>query len=344
MLSNRLFYNNFSGGARAADLMSGADGALSINGTTVNIAAGSIKRYSSISIINNGQLVIQGFSTYGTGNPGHLPTLIGCSGNCTINTGGKIVATDNAGDPDDFYGSVSYSALTVPFDSAVNPVSYTREGGGGGAGGETGGYGTIYGSDVAHGLGPYNTGHGGGGAGYVDGGNTTDAEDWGVSGAGADSSEFPGQAGLSFGNAPGSTGNIGIGGENGGGVSVGGGGSGGVRGLSGGAVYLQIAGTATIDANTIDVRGSNGGNGGDGGIAESPDDAEYGGGGGGGACGGSGGYVWIRYKTGSVNASAAQVTGGVGGIGGVGGLGDNPGTNGLSASDGTIGGSSIATY
>jgi hypothetical protein len=334
----------------SADLLSGADGALSINGTSVHIAAGSIKRYSSISIINNGELVIDGWNIYGSSNPGHLPTLIGCSGNCTINTGGQIVAIDNAGDTTEFYGDFDYSADTVPFDSALTPITYTRFGGYGGIGGESGGYGTIYGSDVEYGSGPYPTGHGGGGSGGYDGGNTTDAADWGVSGYGGDSANNNGAtSGVTGFSVNGGTG---VGGEVGSGMSVGAGGSGGSRGLSGGAVFLQVAGVATISASTIDVSGSNGGNGGDGGSASTTDDGAIGGGSGGGGAGGSGGYAWIYYKSGmgsSVNASAVITTAGVGGLTGVGGIAYDgtylsDGYGGANGSDGVEGGSTIATY
>lgn len=341
----------FSFWKSGADLMSGADGALSLNGTILFIPAGSIKRYSSISIINNGELVIQGYDTYGTSNPGYLPTLIGCSGNCTINTGGKISAQDNAGALDDYYGDTDYSAPTVPFDSALTPITYTRFGGVGGFGGETGGWGTLYGTDVEYGSGPKPTGHGGGGAGYDDGGNTQDNSLWGISGEGGNTGNGNGRSGgvSSFG----SNGTVGNGGEVGTGDSIGGGGSGGARGLSGGCVYLQVAGVANIDANSINVSGSNGGNGGDGGAASTPDGNEVGGGAGGGAAGGSGGYGIIRYKSGmgsSVSVSAVTVTGGTGGVSGAGGICSQMGisyADGYPGSDGPAGvdgASDIATY
>jgi hypothetical protein len=334
----------------SADLMSGADGALSINATAAYINAGDIKRYSSISIINGGALIIRGY-TYGVNN-GELPTLIGCSGNCTIQAGSSIKATDNAGDPDEFYGDFDYSAPVIPFDCVVSPVSYTRFGGVGGQGGETSGYGTIPGSDVEWGSGPYPTGNGGGGAGYTDGGNTSDANEWGDAGAGGDSTASSGTGGP-YHPVDGfsSNGFVGYGGEVGTGISVGGGGSGALRGISGGAIYIQIGGTASIPANSINVFGAEGGIGGDGGIASTGDDVSLGGGGGGGGAGGSGGYVWIRYKSGTVNASAVVLTGGVGGAGGLGGWADplSPfgyadGLPGNSGSNGVDGTSDIATY
>lgn len=330
------------------DLMSGADGALSINGTAVYINAGDIKRYSSISIINGGALIIRGYD-YDVNN-GEIPTLIGCAGNCTIASGGQISATGNAGDPAEFYGDFDYSAPVIPFDCVVSPVSYTRFGGYGGAGGESGGWGTIYGIDETW-LG-YPTGNGGGGAGYTDGGSTSDGNPWGDAGYGGDSSISSGIGGPYHPvDGFGSNGFIGYGGEVGSGTSVGGGGSGALRGLSGGAIYIQIGGTASIAANSFLVYGMDAGGGGDGGAASTPDADSYGGGGGGGGKGGSGGFVWIRYKSGTVNVAAVNYVGGVGGVGGLGGVADpsSPfgyadGFPGETGADGDPGGESIATY
>lgn len=328
--------------------MSGSDGALSLNGTVAFIAAGAIKRYSSISIINSGELVIQGFTTYGLSNPGYAPTIIGCLGNCTINTGGKIYVNDNAGAPGDYYQDTNYSASTIPFDCVVNPITYTRFGAYGGYGGEAAGWGSIPGSDYVP------TGHGGGGSGYYDGGSVDTAYDWGGSGYGS-ASGTQGQVGPTYpdGYDFGSNGFAGNGGENSGGPSVGGGGSGGLRGLSGGALVLQVGGISNIDSGVIIATGSDGGVGGNGGTCSSPDDAGYAGGGGGGGAGGGGGYVWIRYKaTGStVSATAVVYTAGSGGLAGVGGVaspgspgGDNDGYAGQDGSPGLDGSSDITTY
>lgn len=336
-----------------ADLESGVDGPLSINGGVAFIDAGDIKRYSSMLIINSGELVVRGWTTYGILNPGNIPTLIGCQGNCTINTGGKITAVDNAGDEIDFYGDVDYSAPVVPFDAVVNPITYTRFGSFGGAGGETGGAGTFPGADSAiFGPGMNPTGHGGGGAGSTDGRNTTDVHDWGDSGDGGNSTAGLGPTGIwpALSNFS-SAGVSAYGGEVGVGDSIGDGGSGGLRALSGGAIYLQIGGTANIDANSIDVTGSTGGNGGNGGYASTPVGSSIGGGGAGAGAGGSGGYGWIRYSNGTVNASAVNYSGGLGGTGGLGGIADplSPfgAADGFPGSDGGVGsdgGSSIATY
>lgn len=332
----------------SADLLSGADGVLSLNATSINIAAGSIKRYSSISLINAASINITGFPTHGASNPGYAPTLIGCSGNCTIDASSSINAAQiNAGESDDYNADTTYSAATVPFDAAINPISYDRFGGYGGNGGETGGWGYTFGYDIGVGPDVLPTGHGGGGSGYADGGNTTSDQLWGTSGYGAESTAagqtsyvYPTSVGF------GASGSDGAGGEVGGGISVGGGGSGGLRGLSGGAVFLQIAGTASI-TGTIDISGQSGGNGGAGGVASSPDNGAYGGGGGGGGAGGSGGYAWIYYKSGSVAASILINGGGGGGSGG-GGLADGPapveGFTGTYGTDGLDGGSTVATY
>lgn len=333
----------------SADLLSGADGALSLNGTTAYIDAGDIKRYSSISIINSGQLVIRGYSYYGTANPGHLPTLIGCQGNCTINTAGQIIAQDNIGPATYFYGDKNIPASTVPFDAAIASIAYDRMGGYGGNGGETGGYGTIPGYDTGYGPDGAPTGHGGGGAGANDGSVCSDGFDWGVSGTGADSTTQTAPSGMvAIIDGFSVNGADGLGGEVGSGVSVGGGGGGGTRAYSGGAVFLQIGGVATIDTGSIALMGSDGGQGGMGGQSDSPDDASYAGGGGGGGYGGSGGYGWIYYKSGSVAADAVWVSGGIGGAGGASGIAYGPypvgGYPGDGGGVGVDGGFTIATY
>lgn len=341
-----LHFKEISSGA---DLMSGSDGALSLNGTTAYIDAGNIKRYSSISIINNGKLVVRGYSVYQATNPGYLPTLIGCQNNCTINTGGQIIAIDNAGDDLSFYGDATYSAPVIPSDCAVPSISYTRYGSFGGNGGETGGFGTNAGYDEV--WPPYfnPTGHGGGGAGFTDGGITQNDYAWGSSGAGAASGNQPAVDGL-YPNISGfgASGTAGLGGEVATGDSVGGGGAGGLRGISGGCVYLQIGGVASVAASSIDLRGSPGGNGGAGGLGYTLAGTAIGGGGGGAGAGGSGGTGIIRYKSGTVSGSAVLYTGAAGGIGGAGGpdltlMGQDgyPGQDGNMGSDG---GSDIAVY
>lgn len=333
----------------SADLLSGANGSLSLNATTATINAGDIKRYSSISLTNSAILYVLGYNTYGAANPGHLPTIIGCAGNCTIDATSQITAAGtNAGLAADFYGDTEYSAATIPFDAALNPISYYRMGGYGGYGGETGGFTTLPGNDLTYGASGAPTGHGGGGSGYVDGGNTTDDQPWGTSGYGADSiaSGSPTPYAYPAANGFGGEGSPGAGGETGTGISVGGGGAGGLRGLSGGAIFLQVAGTANI-TGTIDVSGTNGGPGGGGGLADTSDSEAYGGGGGGGGAGGSGGYVWIYYKTGTVTPTI-NANGGTGGHGGAEGIAYGPfAVNGYAGSagvDGLAGGSIIAAY
>jgi hypothetical protein len=337
--------NAASLGPPAPDLLSGADGALSLNGTTAYIDAGDIKRYSSMSIINNGQLIVRGYSLGFYVNNGSSPTAIGCSGNCTINTGGKIVVKENALEPDDFGGPHTFN-LSLPWDSAVATASYSITQNLGGYGGETNGGGGIGGSDYA------TTGHGSGAGALNNGGNADTIEDWGVSGYGGDGTaaglggggSWPVSSGFSF------TGEFGTGGETGSGISVGGGGAGGGRGAHGGCLYLQVEGTLSVNGVVIDASGSNGGVGGEGGAADTPDDFSFGGGSGGGGAGGSGGKVIVRYKLGAFVSGNCNVAAGVGGVAGNPGIGiDNgfgaaDGLPGGSGSNGNAGSTDIATY
>lgn len=324
------------------DLMSGADGDLTINGTASYVTAGSIKRYNNLTIINGGALVITGFYHTGGGsgsyptNDGRLPTIIGVAGTCTIDSTSSIDATDNAGKEDHYYEDQTYTATTVPYDCAVAVVSYVRYGGIGGAGGESGGSGAIFGYDL------YPTGHGGGGAGATDGGETSDAFPWGQAGYGGASGTY----GITNGYSPydygfSVNGAIGVGGEVISGPSFGGGGAGGVRGLSGGAVLLQV--NVAAITGVINIFGADAGNGGNGGVANSGDDESYGGGPGGGGAGGSGGYFWGRYKSGTFTPSIND-SGGLGGLAGTPGSASNPGYDGTPGADGETGGYSIATY
>jgi hypothetical protein len=324
------------------DLMSGADGALVVNGVFSSINAGDIKRYSSISIINNGVLQILGAQTLGLGvNNGTTPTIIGCSGNCTINTGGAIEIVENAASTENgAAGGVTFSAPVVPFDSVVNPIEYYAEymyGGGGGEGHLFGG------NDYVP------TGGGGGGGSSSEGGNSYTSF-WGYAGSGSDGS-YAGVGGVGFSPADGfsANGTNGIGGEGPTGVSDGGGGGGGVRAISGGMLYLQVAGTLTVSGTVIYAQGGTGGNGGNGGISDSGDDDSYGGGGGGGGAGGNGGCITVRYKSGAFAAGNVFVVGGNGGIGGTGGIASGSfytrdGLDGGSGVSGTNGVIDIATY
>ncbi len=332
-------------GPPPADLLSGADGALSLNGTTDYIDAGDVKRYSSISIINNGELVIRGYSLGFYTNDGTSPTAIGCAGNCTINTGGKITVKQNALALDDFGGPHTYS-LSLPADAAIPTASFSITQNAGGYGGESNGGGGIGGFDYA------NTGHGSGAGGVTNGANADTIDPWGVSGAGGDGTAYGlGGGGLNvLGSGFSMNGLDGTGGETSGENSYGGGGSGGTRGASGGCVYLQVAGTLSVSGVVIDASGSNGGDGGIGGAASSDGYYASGGGGGGGGAGGSGGKVIVRYKLGSFASGNCNVAGGTGGAGGAPGEGFDTGGgasfgyNGNTGDNGNAGSTDIATY
>jgi hypothetical protein len=327
--------------------MSGADGPLSINGTTVYINAGDTKRYSSISIINGGSLYVRGFNELGPEtNPGTQPVLIGCSGNCTINTGGTIAAVDNGllNTDQPGYGA-TYTKTPVPFDCVYGPVSYSVFGGEGGAGGNNVGYGGGNDTDSFW-------GHGGGGAGYGNGANTFDDVGWGQSGQGADSgtNEFGGSSVGPYYNGYSAMGQTGGGGETSGQDSYGAGGSGGVRGVSGGCIYLQVGGTISVSGVVLLAHGNTGGDGGTGGVAQTDlPNFSIGGGGGGAGTGGCGGTIIVRYKSGSITSANCDVTAGATGSGGLGGaatggLGNAPGDPGGTASASSDGLVDIATY
>lgn len=335
----------------------GADGALSINGTTVNLAAGSLKDYSSISIINNGILEVVNDPAF-ENNDGSLPTIIGCSGNCTINTGGLIRLRQNAGVR---YSSTSATVSTTPpAGASVTPVSYSYTTSFGGSGGETGGY---YSGSANPGADSSQNGCGGGGAGGgndgsgtppgEDGGNTGDDFGWGKSGFGATGSAGGGDISGAdcYGSLP-QSGSVGSGGETAP-IGIGGGGSGATRGYHGGCLYLQVAGTISVTAATvvIDASGTDGGTGGDGapGGDGGTSDIGSGGGGGGGGAGGSGGAIIVRYKSGTFTSSNCNVAAGSGGTGGIAGIGAGvsisvDGTPGAAGSDGSTGSTNIASY
>jgi hypothetical protein len=326
----------------------GADGALSINGTTVNINAGDVKDYSSISIINNGILNVRGYASLGFGtNNGTAVTIIGCSGNFTVNTGGVIRLIEDACGPSDVVSGSSYNA-TSPAGAVVTTPSYTAHIASGGTGG-TSGIWPFPGSDAG------GVGHGGGGSGYDSGGNSSSGT-WGTSGAGSSYGSDGGIFGGPAGHKPnvagfattGGGGGYGEAGE-GYGEGFGGGGAGGVRGRNGGCLYLQVAGTVSVSGVVINASGGNGGGGGAGGGANSADYGYgYGGGGGAGGAGGGGGKVIVRYKLGSIVSGNINVAGGSGGPGGAGGTDDggggNHGTAGNPGTNGTNGSTDIATY
>lgn len=328
---------------QAATWPTGADGALSINGTNVNLAAGSIKDYSSISIINNGTLTLINSLP---SNVGTIPTIIGCSGNLTINTGGKIIGrcAVGAAQMSAPYTNQTFTN-TVPAGGAVSSVSFDyffKPGGAGGAAAISfGGAAAVY-------------GHGGGGAGDGDGGPSeavgAPTTEWGKSGNGApdNQNETP-QIGISaYPNVFGNSGTQGESVEGNGGVTIGGGGAGGTRGMGGNCLYLQVAGTVSVSGVVISLFGGFGGDGGNGGLSFDPTGFAYAGGGGGGGAGGNGGKFICRYKSGSITGANVSVVAGAAGSGGPGGVGEGAiptnGDDGIAGTDGDNGTTDIATY
>ena len=337
------------GALAAPSWPSGADGALSINGTVTTLLAGSIKDYSSISIINNGELRI--YSDLTISNGGNVPTIIGCSGNCTINTGGKITATRNAM-PINTSTVQNYTySENLPDGAPLASVSYTVAIGEGGTGGDSGNPTYFGGVSGASGW-----GHGGGAAGAEDGYSPTTGSGWGVSGDGGyELVNMTPTSGVNpylngFG-APGNVGEYSFEGDDFFNV-YGGGGSGGVRGYNGGCFALIVAGTLSVSGVVFDVSGSEGGPGGVGGDAEAMVGEAIGGGGGGAGAGGNAGKVYIRYKSGSASAANCNLAGGTNGVGGLGGTGfgsplpggDINGFAGANGESGNIGTSDIASY
>lgn len=330
-------------GATVITWPTGTDGPLSINGTNINLPAGSIKNYSSISIINNGTLTITNSLP---SNVGCIPTIIGCSGNLTINTGGKIIGRSAAGATQ---MSAPYTnqtfTNTVPAGGAISSVSFDYFFKPGGAGGDassgSGGAALVY-------------GHGGGGAGDGNGGNSvavgTPSTEWGKSGDGAPDNQFGNSA---FGTPayPSSFGAMGSPGEaqeGTGGITIAGGGAGGTRGLGGNCLYLQVAGVVSVSGVVINLFGGFGGDGGNGGTAIDFTGSAAGGGGGGGGSGGNGGKFICRYKSGSITGANVSVVAGAAGNGGPGGVGEgivpSTGNDGIAGTGGDNGTTDIATY
>lgn len=305
---------------------SGSDGALSIGAAqNVNISAGSIKNYSSITIAATGTLTI-------TGTPSAV-TIIGCAGD--FNNLGSIIGTDNG----DWGRPLSYSK-TAP-DGQV--ITYAPNGGNGGDGGSD-----YFGSGETSSSG---FGNGGGGSAGEPGGSGVGASNL-LSGEGAKGT--PDTAANAVGVAPYSA--IGNNGLTSSATSnpafgfiSGSGASGASRARCGQIVYFNIAGNV-ISAGTINFSGSAGAKGGKGGsTAAITTDPSGGAGGGGGSAGGFGGKVVFRvHGTGSGTLAAAiNVTGGAAGTGGDPGTGGTFGGSGFSGNNGDIGAngvSSVTTY
>lgn len=309
----------------AVSFPSGVDGALSINGTTTTLAAGSLKDYSSISIINGGKLNI-------TGTTG-LWTKLGCAGNFTIDGTSSIVCQTN-GNPD----AATITDIT-PDGHALSYSYVTNNGGLGGA--------SIFGGD-----GPPDPGFGNGTGGQAAG--TPGDPDENGSGSGGDGSNhagpIPGGAGVAIYGVIGNDGSSGGGGISVIGEVVGGGGGGGTRGKHGGGLSITVAGTVSLAAGAIiSVVGQAGGGGGAGVVTNDfggscENDA---GGGGGGGAGGSGGKIDFRWK--SIGTTPTTTFCKVnGGAGGAGGLSDQStgfgGTSGIDGDAGNTGSFILSTF
>lgn len=280
------------------------DGALTINGTTTHLAAGSVKKYSSISITNSGILQIDG---------GNAWTIIGNCGAFTLSTSGKILINDGTN-----IGGTFTATVPTPDNTALSFTVATTVGGQGG--------------DSDPGVaGQPSSGNGGGGAG------SGDAQDANSTDGGNGSDGFPIAAGGAGAHI---YGNSGTNGANG--LDTGGGGGGGSSGQNGSALYLKIAGAVTDDGSgLISCRGSAGGNGGTGGNGTANFGAGGGGGGGGGNGGKC--IVKTRVgQTISSTVSATAGTAGTGGAMGIGG-GSN-GNNGTAGTNGSNGTTSVTNY
>lgn len=287
----------------------GKDGALLIDGTQVDLPAGSVKDYSSISIINGGVL---NFLAGGAWN------IIGCKGAFTFTDGSIITGFDG------HHHGGTFTA-TAPDGTAL---SYTIPASGSAGNGGVGGDGSF------SGLGLLGSGGGGGGGGDSDGNPGTLTG--GGKGGDSDSGTTLGGSGGAVYDDTGSDGEFNPA------VLAAAGGGGGAQGNNGQGLYFKLAGTVTVDASSyIYVSGDGGGGGGNG-----ADGINYGGGGGGGGNGGSGGKIIIKTK-GTTYPKPGQVTanrgsGGDGGLGGLGGLIN--GEDGSGGSEGTDGTVSLSTF
>lgn len=287
----------------------GSNGPLVLNGTTLNLPAGSIKDYKGVSLINGAVLNIL---------PGTGWTAIGCFGNFTVDATSRIKLNNC----ETIFGA---NLTAIAPDKTV----LTRA------------YGAVYGGDAGAAgdgtAGGAGTGtHGGGGGGGSGAGNNSDNINGGLGGGGGGDSGPGGDGGI----GPGGNGVAGADGSSNGGHSVGGGGGGGAPGFHGGSLYLKVTGTISVSGVNFEAIGGDAGNGADGGGAGDPTGSSFGGGGGGGGTGGSGGTFKIRYKLGSVSGANCNVGFGAAGIAGNGG-GHGPdmggGADGLPGNDGSPG-------
>lgn len=270
----------------------GTDGALNIVALqTVNLAAGSVKDYSSITILPGGILNITGSS--------NSPTIIGCLGN--FNNLGTIQGID-----DGRWGQPLLYSGVAPDSHAIR---YSPSSGNGGNAGGNASYSGGY----------SNYGNGGGGGGASNGSAAT--ANGGGNGAAGTGVAYAGPGGANFSSIGGAGGGYNSQVING----YGGGGGGASRGQNGQVVYFNVKGNI-INAGTMLFKGADAGAyGGSGGYCTSG----YGGGGGGGSAGGFGGYVCFRVHgmgsgtlaAGIIVNGGSQGSGGTGGHGGGGGGG-----------------------
>jgi hypothetical protein len=304
----------------------GSDGPLAVtDGSTVHIGHVN-KDYSSIDLENGSQLVV---------DPGSGWVNICVSGNVTITTGATIVA-DNSESiwGTDYLGLGEYLSNVAPDLSLHQNLYFANFGGDGGESGNA----------VQGGLGSTSPSGGGGGGPAFDG--TVLAGGDGYQGSSCDSgSNQQGLGGLAPG-LPGTnaldfscTGFLG--------TQTGPGGGGGAWGYNGGAVYLKVLGTLTVDAGVVafSSNGQDGGIGGDGATISTVGGAAYGGGGGGGGSGGDGGTFVIAYHAGSADATNVSVNHGLGAIGGAGAFASTgSGVDGGTGNDGQDGSSNFSTF
>lgn len=257
----------------------GVDGALLINGTTFNLASGSVKDYSSITIINGGILNIVGSDA--------AWVVLGCHGACTIDATSRV----------QYYGFdsvlIAYPTSgpftkTAPNGKALS-YSLTMGGGGNGGNGHPGNP-PVFSS--LGGLAAY--GNGGGGAASQTGGHDqSDGRDAILleGGQGGDGDQTGAAGAVTLGASGDSAPPDFFGSPDG---SYGPGGGGGYRGYAGGGIYFKILGVFTL-LGTIDVSGGAGGPGGSGADAiDSPQ--AFGGSGGGGGSGGPAGSIVLDYN------------------------------------------------
>lgn len=309
----------------APSFPTGKDGPLLINGTTTNLAAGTTKDYSSVTIINGGKLNYTGTSG--------LWSILGCSGTFTIDATSSIVCQTN--------GDGTSGTITGVTPSG-HLLSYSYSTNNGGLGGES-----IYGGDP-----PPDPAFGNATGGQASG--TPGDPDINVTGSGGDglcppSETITGAAGVSTLGANGIDGSQGSPQGSQIGEAVGAGGSGGFRGIHGGGLSITVVGTVSLATGAkISVVGQKGGNGGFGAIANASGGSleNDGAGGGGAGSGGSGGKIDFLWKGLGTNPTAFCLTGG--GLGGTGGASDQStgfgGTSGGDGDSGNAGSFVLATF